>query len=58
MSWDRCKNCDRPVNTDDDPDCYIEVGNMRKQTTTECICEPCREELEIERERTAQAGRS
>lgn len=47
MSMDMCVDCDRLVDTDDDCDCYIEVGNMRKQTKTICVCEPCRERRQM-----------
>jgi hypothetical protein len=53
MSMDVCHDCDRPVDTDDDPDCYIEVGNMRRLTQTICVCEPCRERRIEEDERRA-----
>lgn len=58
MSIDVCSKCDAYVDTDFDCDCYVEVGNMRKQTETKCICERCREEIADEEERQADlAGR-
>ena len=48
MSWDKCEGCGSFVDTDDDPDAYVEVGNMRRQTKTICLCEKCREEAEEE----------
>jgi len=53
MSMDRCHDCDRLIDTDDDPDCYIEVGNMRSQTKTVCVCEHCRE-LRLDRDERLQ----
>ena len=43
MSMDRCHDCGRAVDTDDDPGCYIEIGNQRRLHKEVCICEPCRE---------------
>ena len=48
MSMDTCSRCSRPVDTDFDLDCYLEVGNMRSQTYTVCICEPCRDKQELD----------
>jgi hypothetical protein len=51
MSMDVCYHCDAYIDTDDDPDCYVEVGNMRRLHKTICLCERCRddriEELEL-----------
>lgn len=41
---DRCSSCSALVDTDDDPESYVEIGNMRAQTETVCLCERCREE--------------
>ena len=38
-----CVDCDRLIDTDDDPDCFLEIGNMRRLHKTEIVCEPCRE---------------
>ncbi len=54
MSMDICKDCDRLVDTDDDCDCYVEVGNMRNQTQFICLCEPCRWRREEQAERDAR----
>ena len=43
MSMDRCSSCLELVDTDDDPEAYVEVGNMRRQTETICLCYGCRE---------------
>jgi hypothetical protein len=50
MSWDKCQDCGGLVNSDNDPACYVEVGNMRRMTWTECVCELCRVEREQKRE--------
>lgn len=43
MSMCVCKDCAAYVDSDDDPDCFVEVGNMRRMNWTEIVCEPCRE---------------
>lgn len=52
MSICICEKCDRWIDSDSDPDCFVEVGNMRKLTDTIIMCEPCREryydKLELE----------
>lgn len=50
MSMIACSECRRLVNTDDDPDCFVEVGNMRRLTSTIVLCEPCREEHQAEQD--------
>lgn len=42
MSMTRCDHCDRVFDSDADPDCFVEVGNMRSQTHNATICEWCR----------------
>ena len=57
MSMAMCKDCDRIFDTDDDPDCFIEVGNMRRYTEIIMVCEPCREKrLEKKEADAAQAS--
>jgi hypothetical protein len=48
MSMILCESCDRLIDSDDDPDCFVEVGNMRRMTSTMVLCEPCRERMEDE----------
>lgn len=59
MSIDRCSRCDNLIDTDDDPDCYVEkptytsVANpaapaFKERVEYVCICGPCREKLEEE----------
>lgn len=52
-----CKNCDAIVDTAKDPDCHVEIGNMRRQTTTEFLCRSCREGL-LERKEIQDAAAS
>ena len=44
MSMIRCDGCDRIIDSDDDPDCFVEVGNMRRMNFTKVMCERCRDE--------------
>ena len=44
------ERCDALFDSDDDPDCFVEVGNMRRLHKTEIVCEWCRE-LDEEDER-------
>lgn len=58
MSIDVCKDCDRYIDTDDDPDCYVEIGDMKRLHKTICLCERCRERREQEQDaQDAAAGR-
>lgn len=43
MSIVTCEYCDAMVDSDSDPDCFVETGNMRRLHQTTIICEPCRE---------------
>ena len=42
MSMARCDSCSDPIDSDDDPDCFIETS----PTTTVCRCKWCRDEDE------------
>lgn len=52
MSMVICESCDCPIDSDFDPDCFVEIGNMRRLHKEVIWCESCRErELsEMERE--------
>ena len=50
MSMCICEACDAPIDSDDDPDCFVEVGNMRRMTFTKIYCESCRERMDAELE--------
>lgn len=39
----RCDGCNELIDSDDDAECFVEVGNMRAQTKDMVLCEPCRE---------------
>ena len=54
MSIDRCHYCDRFIDTDDDPDCYVEAPSYNNTAhpvnpghvepiKCRCVCGPCRE---------------
>lgn len=44
MSMCVCESCDAYIDSDDDPDCFVEVGNMRRLNQTNVMCERCRDE--------------
>lgn len=50
MSMARCDRCDAVFDTDNDPDCFVEVGNMRRLHQTQIVCEYCREDEQKLRE--------
>jgi hypothetical protein len=58
MSIDRCSGCSALVDTDNEPEAYVEIGNMRAQTETKCLCGVCRalREEELEDLRTEPPG--
>ena len=43
MSMCICADCDAPIDSDDDPDCFVEVGDMKRFHKTITLCEFCRE---------------
>lgn len=43
MSMMICEDCDRAIDSDDDPECFVEVGNMRRLHAEIILCENCRE---------------
>ena len=43
MSMVICEGCDALTDSDDDPECFVEVGNMRRLHKTEVMCENCRD---------------
>lgn len=47
-----CANCDNTIDDQQDPDCRVEVGNMRRLHETMILCARCRERRE---ERLADA---
>lgn len=43
MSMVRCEECERFIDSDEDPECFVEVGNMKRLHKEIILCEPCRE---------------
>ncbi len=44
MSMDRCQQCSNLVDTDDDPECYIQpMPDGSEKELDGCRCESCRE---------------
>lgn len=55
MSVVTCDHCDTYIDSDDDPDCFIENPYDSKDTTI--LCEPCRERAwDREQERLMETG--
>ncbi len=42
MSIERCSRCENKVDSDKDGDCYVYVGNYKRQHDTVVMCEGCR----------------
>ncbi len=42
MSMIVCDRCDRYINSDDDPDCFVSVTKKMQTVHEEVMCEPCR----------------
>lgn len=55
MSWCKCQVCHALINSDFDPACFVETGNMRRLHIEMIMCERCRDEYEerLEAERDA-----
>lgn len=55
MSMIRCEGssngCCELIDSDADPECFVEVGNMRRLHSTKVLCVACRDEREAEIER-------
>lgn len=54
MSMIKCYSCAEIFCTDDDPECWVEIGNMRRMTTTEAVCQRCRDAAEMDEMRAEQ----
>lgn len=48
MSIVRCDRCSTRIDTDQDTECEVYVGNYKRQHTTEYLCEACRYQLEAD----------
>jgi hypothetical protein len=58
VSIDRCSRCGDLVDTDDEPEAYVQIADMRKREEWICLCRRHREEREDERQdRIADAVR-
>ncbi len=51
MSWITCQGCGSSINSDDDPDCFVEIGNMRRLHQTAVLCDRCRQRRQDEEDR-------
>lgn len=49
MSIDRCSRCGDLVDTDNEPEAYVQIGNMRNREEYICLCRHHREQYEDER---------
>lgn len=50
MSIVRCDRCSTRIDTAQDFECEVYVGNYKRQHATEYLCEACRYQLECDRE--------
>lgn len=50
MSIDRCSRCSELVDTDDEPEAYVQIADMHKREEYICLCASCREKYEDERD--------
>lgn len=50
MSVDRCSRCGDLVDTDAEPEAYVQVADMRKNEEYICLCRRHREQYEDERD--------
>ena len=50
MSMIRCESCSHLIDSDDDPDCFVYVGNYKRLHAEMVLCERCRDEREAEQE--------
>ncbi len=48
MSIDRCSRCGDLVDTDAEPEAYVQIANMRNREEYICLCRGCREQWELE----------
>lgn len=48
MSMVICSECERYFDSDADPDCFVYVGNYKRLHKDVIMCEPCRDDHEID----------
>ena len=46
MSMVICKDCEILVDSDDDPDCFVYVGDYKRQHSEITLCRACRDRLD------------
>ena len=57
MSMDRCTECERYIDTDDDPDCYYDPSwNDELKPWENALCEWCREDWPLVENRPPQTS--
>lgn len=54
MSIDRCRECGTLVDTDNEPESYVQIGNMRNHEEYICLCRSHREERERDEPRQSR----
>jgi hypothetical protein len=50
MSMILCDRCNMVIDSDDDPDCFVETGNQRRLHETTILCETCRDKRQAKEE--------
>ena len=58
MSMVICERCDTLIDSDDDPECFCEIGNMRRLNQTIVLCENCRDRELDEQDYTESLDKS
>jgi|DEB19_MinimDraft_3_1074340.scaffolds.fasta_scaffold04394_2 hypothetical protein len=51
MRWITCEDCGSLINSDNDPECFVYVGNYKRQHAERVLCEVCRMDFYAECER-------
>lgn len=46
MSMIFCESCHDLIDSDDDPDCFVEIGNLRRLRKEIVMCAHCRDRYE------------
>lgn len=50
MSMTICSGCHLHFDSDSDPECFVEIGDMKRRTSTIILCESCRDEHQAEQD--------
>ena len=48
VSMIRCEQCEWLIDSDDDPECFVYVGNYKRLHAEIVLCEKCRDDREAE----------